>query len=139
MDYIEVALKTIAANHAGLAALVAGRVYPAILPPNPVYPAMTYQTVAGNTDYHMEGPSGLRNPRVQIDLYASTHMGLLTLDHQARAALSGFRGDVGTSPALKVQGIFCVMELDAYEEGLERAGPRVWRKTLDFNIWFEEN
>jgi hypothetical protein len=31
------------------------------------------------------------------------------------------------------------MERDGYEGGLSRAGPRLWRKSIDFNVWFEES
>lgn len=134
---IETALRSLLIADPDVAALVGARVYLTVLPPAPAYPAITYQVVTGESHYAMEGPADLASPRVQIDCYAETDIGVLQVKGAVMKALSGFSGAVG-SPPVKIQGAFKAMEVDGYEAGLTKAGPRVWRKTLDFNIWFEE-
>lgn len=135
---MEVAFRQALLQSPGLVALVSTRVYPVILPQAPMLPAITYQIVTNDSEYSMEGPSRLADPRMQIDLYAGTALGVQQLRDAVMAALSGTKGVFG-SPPVRIQGIFRTMELDAYEEQLEASGPRMWRKTLDFNLWFEEN
>src|SRR5690554_4182708 len=121
-----------------IATLIGGNIYPAALPQKPVYPAVTYQAVTGNTDYSFDGPSGLVMTRMQLDLYANSYADIIMLKRSVMAALSGFRGPVGSPPLAMVYGAFHVMERDEFQEDMERAGPRVWRKSLDFNIWHKE-
>jgi hypothetical protein len=134
---IEVALRTVLLAGPPVAVLVGTRIYPVVLPEAPVYPAITYQIITGSSEYAMQGPSQLASPRFQIDLYAATSMALFTLKAALMETLSGFRGIVG-SPPVHIRGAFREMELDAYEQELERAGPKVWRKTLDFRVWHKE-
>jgi hypothetical protein len=134
---IEEALRAMLVQSAPVAALVSGRVYPVVLPQAPEYPAVTYQMVTNDSEYSHGGPSRLATPRFQLDLYAQTFKGVITLRNAVMFAMSGTRGLFG-SPPVRIQGVFRVMELDAYEQLLAPAGPRVWRKTLDFNLFFEE-
>lgn len=134
---IEIALRTVLVDAPAVAALVDTRVYPMVLPQDPTYPAITYQTITGSSEYSMEGPSNLAAPRMQLDLYAGTAGALFDLRGAVMKALSGFAGAVG-SPPVKIYGAFKQMEIDRYEQDLEQAGPRVWHKTLDFQLWFKE-
>lgn len=134
---IELALRTLLLATPSVAALVQSRVHPVHLPQAPAYPAVTYQVITGASEYSHDGPSQLANLRVQFDLYAGTHEGVLQLRSAVMQALSGASGVYG-SPPVRIQGVFRTMEVDAYEQQLERSGPVVWRKTLDFNLWFTE-
>lgn len=134
---IELALRSLLLENTRVATLVQSRVHPVHLPQAPVYPAITYQVVTGASEYSHDGPADLANLRVQYDLYAADHLGVLTLRDALMHALSGAKGFYG-SPPVEVQGVFRTMETDAYEQQLERSGPTVWRKTLDFNVWFTE-
>jgi hypothetical protein len=132
---IEQAIRTALINHGAVAALVSARVYPVNLPQATRYPAITYQTVSGSSTYSMDGSSNLANPRVQFDLYAETFDGLVFLKAAVMDCLSGF---VGTSANVDIQGVFRVFESDGFEQQIDGPGPRVWRKTLDFTIWYKE-
>ncbi|HSH40542.1 MAG TPA: DUF3168 domain-containing protein [Arenicellales bacterium] len=134
---IEVAIRAALLAAPSVSALVGPRVWPIVLPDAPEYPAITYQIVTGGSEYSMQGTSRLANPRVQVDLYAETHMDLLQLKGAVMATLSGLRGIVG-SPPVRIHGVFREMEQDFYEQQLERSGPTVWRKSLDFTVWFKE-
>lgn len=134
---IERGIYSLLTGDAGVAALLGTRVYPEVLPQNPSYPAITYQVVSGGSEYEMEGPANQASPRVQIDCYAESAEGAIALKGAVMAALSGYRGSVG-SPPVAIQGAFRRSEGSGFEDGLRPAGLRVWRKTLDFEIWYEE-
>lgn len=131
-------MRSLLLDDAGFSALVGAGVYPVVLPQNPAYPACSYRMVTAPRDYHLRGASSLVTCRMQFDLYAGTALETQTLRRAFVKAVSGYSGEVGTSPSIRIYGAFVAMELDAYEEGLERAGPRAWRKTLDVEISFKE-
>lgn len=122
----------------GFQAVAGTRIYPDVLPQGAIYPACTYMVVSGAADYHLGGPSDLADPRLQLDLYGETKAQVVALYRAVMAALSGFSGSVG-SPPVKIQGIFKAMETDNFAGDMENAGPRTFRKTVDFTIWFEES
>lgn len=133
---IETALRALLLADAGVSPLVSGeRVYPGILPQAVIYPAVTYQIIAGGSHYAMDGPSNLADPRVQLDCYAEAYDEVLELKGAVIKALGGYRGEVS---GVMIYGAFKAMERDEYEDALEKTGSRLWRKTLDFNIWFRE-
>lgn len=119
-------------------AILANRLFPDELPQKPVYPAATYTVVSGPRDYHMDGASGLVPFRVQLDLYAETASAVHALRSAVIADLSGFKGTVPVSPPVSIYGAFADNETDSAEEGLEKAGPRLKRKRLDFIVWIQE-
>lgn len=131
-------VQQILAADAGFQAVAGTRIYPDVLPQSVVYPACTYAVVTGAAAYHLGGASNLADPRLQIDIYGSTKAQVVAVYRAMMAALSGFSGGVG-SPAVVIQGIFKTMETDSFAGDMENAGPRTFRKTVDFNIWFEEH
>lgn len=83
-------------THAGTAALIGTRCYPAMLPEEPVYPAMTYGLVSDvNAEYrtHDTGPVPRTVSRVQLDIYAATGDASSALADQLRLAWSGYKDD----------------------------------------------
>lgn len=119
-------------------AILGDRVYPQELPQKPDYPAVVYQVVSGPRDYHHDGPSGLVPFRVQFDAYALTSSAAYRLRDAIIRDLSGFKGLVPTSPPTRIYGAFADNERDSAEPDLEKAGPRVKRKSVDFIIWTKE-
>jgi hypothetical protein len=107
---------------------VSSRVYPAKLPQAPTLPAVTYQRVTGNRVHSTQGPSGLANPRYQVDVWARTYVEMLTVAKAVRQGLDGYQGEAGAwfSP-------LCVNDFDFYEPGVD-----LHRRTLDFSIWHQE-
>lgn len=134
---IEQAVRALLTTHVAVAPLVAGRVFPVILPQAVTYPAITYQTITGASNYSMDGSSELANSRMQFDCYATSFDAVTLLKAAVMKCLSGFSGSVGTPP-VEIQGAFRVNETDDFEQPLDGPGPRVWRKTLDFIIWHKE-
>ncbi len=135
---IENAIYALLSTNTGFMAVAGTRIYQTILPQAVVYPCVSFQAVTGASDYVMEGASGLASVRMQFDLFADDPDDLLDLKAAVMNALSAYRGSVG-SPPTKIQGAFRESERDNYESPLSEAGLRVWSKSLDFNIWFEED
>lgn len=120
-------------------ALVGTRVFPDEFPQKPEYPAIVYQVISGPRDYTQDGPDNLTEFRVQVDAYATTAAGANALRTAIRNDLSGYAGTVPISPAVRIQGVFVDNERDSAVPELEKAGPRVKRKTLDLMVWTEED
>lgn len=129
------ALYQLLTTTAPLAALVGNRVYPGLLPPAPVLPAVTFDPVSGAAHYHMGGASGLRDRRVQFDVWARTADERDAVGAALIATLSAYAGTVA---GVAIQGAFLELDRDEYDPATEKAGPRLWRKTCDFNIWHQE-
>ena len=132
---IETALRAILTGDAPVAALVAARVYPVYLPQAPTYPAVTYQLITGQSHYALGAPSHLAELRVQLDCWAGSYAEVQTLRSAVITALGGYRG---TIEGVEVHGAFRIAERDEFEETLAGVAQRVWRKSLDFQVWFKE-
>ena len=123
---------------AAVTALMGTRLYPVHLPQAPEFPAGTYQTVAGIAGYTNDGADGLTEGRVQIDLYAKDYDVLTACRKAVYDALNGWTGSAG-SPPVTFQGVFWINDGTKSVPGLERAGPDLYRRTLEATIWFEED
>ena len=66
-------------------------------------PMAVLYLISGVPDYHMQGPSGLVESRVQIDCRAGTVAEALALARAIEARLSGYRG---TRDGIKFMGVF---------------------------------
>lgn len=133
---IETALRDALLADATVGALVGGkRVYPVVLPQAPVYPAISYQMISGQSHYGLSGPSRLASPRVQVDCYAESFDAVMDLRSAVIACLGGYRAVIS---GVTVHGAFKISEADFFEGELTATGGRIWRKSLDFNIWFKE-
>jgi hypothetical protein len=114
----------------GLAALVGTRVYWTRAPQNVAKPYAALQRVSGNRDYHMLGPSGLVESRVQIDCYAVTALTAEALARAVDAALSGWHAD-------DIRGVFRDSMRDLPTD--TGSGETAARVSLDYIIHHQEN
>lgn len=97
-------------------------------------PAIVLQRITGLPDYHMQGPSGLVESRVQADVWA---LGYGDAKFLARALIdhvSGFRGTQGTT---NFQAIMIDGERDLFEGGSNDAD-RYFRVSIDLMIQHNE-
>ena len=124
---IEEALKTVLTNDAGVAALVAGRIYPVILPQKPTYPVLTYQKVGGAADLVLAGESGLSRNLFQIDAYGYTYAAAKALAKAVQTALNGKEFTIST---VNIGSITMKSDRDLYEEAI-----KIHRVSMDFSIW----
>lgn len=121
-----------------IAALVGVRVYALKLPQGENRTSIVYSRISGLGDYHMQGPSGLSRPRVQIDCWAADIDQASVLADLVKERIEGFRGqmDYGSdSPpdAIAVQGIFFDSEREDYDDTVKLS-----RVSRDYFIWFAE-
>lgn len=119
----------------GNSAYAAGRVYPVVLKQDTELPAETYQVITSVREHAMGADPGHVHARVQIDIYDRTYAGTASGGRHVRDALSRYNG---TATGVVVQDVFVDNERDSFVENLEDADRRVWRRTLDFMIHFEE-
>lgn len=135
---IEEALKAILTEDGGINAAMDGRWYPVQLPDAPTYPCGVITKPAGVGNYHMQGDTGLERARIQLDLYGEAgQSALLALKSLVRRKLSGFQGGQEGQPC-QIDSCFCINDFDSTEPTTERAGPRLRRRTLEFEIWHRE-
>ena len=104
-----------------LSPLVGGRVFPDIAPLDAVRPYATYQQVGGLAINYLEAvPVGLRNARVQVNIWGTRRLEVSALAKQAEDAI------VIQSKAT-VEGAMVA----TYDAETESYGTR-----QDFSIWF---
>ena len=121
--------------HAGLTALIAGRVYPVRLPPYATLPAVTYQRVGGRRYLAMGAPSGMAEARMQFDAWSGPDRTerepfaqVQSVAEQLRLALHGLSGHV---QGLEIGAVTVLNELSLYEEGF-------YRVSMDAQVWYRE-
>jgi len=120
-------LRLLLTSDAGVAALAADRVYTEVLPQGPAVPALVFTEVAGDEDVALDGPTGTRSRRVQVDAWAATREEATSLGLAAKAALSGH---AGAAAGLEVEGVFLLAERWNYD-----AETRLYRTSQDYEIW----
>jgi hypothetical protein len=111
---VENALYTILTGNVALAALVSARVYPGVIPQNIALPALAYQVIATERDYHHGGQQNTAGPLVQITVEAASYSSAKSVAAAVRVALSGYRGTVGTTNSTEIRGVFLENEYDGY-------------------------
>ena len=120
-------LRLVLVNDAGVAALAADRVYTEVLPQSPVVPAVVFTEVASDEDVALDGPTGTRSRRLQIDAWATTRAEATSLGLAVRQVLSGH---VGAAAGLDVQGAFLLAERWDFDS--ETA---LYRTSQDYDVW----
>ncbi|WP_036010737.1 tail completion protein gp17 [Bradyrhizobium yuanmingense] len=121
MKDIRPALRTLLLGDAGVAALVADRVYPIRLPQGVKVASVVYTRISGDTDYKMEGASGYARSRMQVAAWAPTADAATALANKVKDCLSGFTGAVG-NPSVFIQGAFCTDERELYDDVVQLYG-----------------
>ena len=108
---IESALYSKLAATSGVTALVSTRIYPNAIPQNASLPAIAYQVISTDRNYRQAGQSNVALPRIQITVEAVSYSSMVAVCAAVRAALSGYKGTVGT---VVIGGIFLETEYDGY-------------------------
>lgn len=91
---IEKALCTILNRAEAVTNIIGTSIYPLVLSPDAVLPALVYQQIAGPRDHVTAGPSGLASPRFQITCWAATYGKADELADAVRQTLDGYSGTV---------------------------------------------
>jgi hypothetical protein len=98
-------------------------------------PAITHSLISGQHEGHLQGASGVRHSRVQLDCYAATREQADELADVVRPLLVGHRGPMGD---LFINGITIERSSDGADA--PEGGGGNWRyiRTLEFLISHEE-
>jgi hypothetical protein len=103
-------------------ATVAGeRIYPQVAPDGVVRPFIVYQRINTNTENVLSGSTGLRNTRLQVDVFATTYV-------QAQQITTAIENLMGSWSTPNV----CVVSQDFYEDEV-----KLYRVMTDFSIWHD--
>lgn len=97
----------------------ASRVFPLVAPDAVVRPYIVYQRITSNDENVMSGVSGLYNTRMQIDAYADTYMGAISLASQIDVLMVGW----------STQNV-SLGQQDLYESDV-----KLFRIEVDYSIW----
>ena len=97
-------------------------------------PYIVMHRVSGNRDYHMGGPSGYVQSRVQIDIYDDSYGGAKVVARAIRDTVSGFTGTIG---GLQIQKITVESERDLPADDAGEI-TFLFRTTLDLMIHHDE-
>lgn len=142
---IEEAIRARVGGLASVIALVGSRVHLDRLPQSPTYPAVCVQLIDDGSSYHLRGPIGTTQARVQVDAYVKEGSGLDAYSRVSSLAaaihgdgrgptatgLSGWIGSIG-SPALDVLSCFRVSRTRRYDPD----ELHVLTQSQDYMVWF---
>lgn len=127
MASLEESLVDILTGDAGLSALVGNRVQPAPLPQASALPALTYQRISHRPVHTHSGAVGLRQVRIQFDIWASTALSAQGVGQALHAALDHYRGTVA--------GVRIDAALSDNEMMDTDAESTYYRRMVDYLIW----
>lgn len=102
-----------------VAGLVSTRIYPAILPQDPMLPAIVFSKVSAVRVHKLTGASGWSMPRMTVHSWGRTYAEAKTVAAAVRESLNGFIGQLsdGQSPESFRRAVIRIdNELDDYEE-----------------------
>ena len=123
------------AANATLNGLLAGRVFPLVLPDTSrLFPSVVYQVIDAPRDYNQEGDGRTVLARVQLRLYAETYQGVVDLRNAFVDAYSGTKPAAFGSPAVHLHGWFVENESDDFAAALQESGIRLFSKRIDVTI-----
>lgn len=129
---IEAAIFSLLTTDSSVSSLVGTRLYPLLAPQDAATPFIVYQRVSASRWTSLEGPSGMAQPRIQIDAYTSTYAAAKTLATAIREKLSGYRGTVAGT---RIGGITLITDQDLIENEKD---PKLYRVSMDFMVTHDE-
>lgn len=119
---VETEIYTLLTGNATVARKVNTRVYPVVMPQDPVFPAVTYQRVSGLKVNTLAGYSGLENPHIAINVWARTYdeaKGIAKDIHTAMNGASAFKA-------------ILINDLDGYDPDIN-----LYVVSQDYSCWDE--
>lgn len=116
---------------AALNALVGDRVHWLMQPGDAAaFPYMNMQGVDPGIDYHLNGESGLRQSRIQVDIWGTSYGQAKLVARAFTGLLSGYRGQAGQT---YFQGVFVVAGSESPDQ-LPDGAQRLFRIRLDIDV-----
>lgn len=135
---VRLGLRAYLLDDANIAAIVGTRVYPVILPQGVTTSSIVYKRISNIGDWHMQGPSGIGRPRIQIDCWSQDADVAANLGLLVKQRLDGYRGTMlwgedSPEEGIIIQGIFFDQDRDLYENEL-----KMFAVSSDFLVWVSE-
>lgn len=125
---MQLVLANLLLEHAPLAALIGNRIHWDRLPRDVSRPAVVMHLVSDVPNYHLLGPSGLVDSRVQFDCQAGTAVEARAVAEALDARFSGFRG---IYDGIKFGGAFRLSRRSRSDGDSDV----VFTRSMDFRIW----
>lgn len=124
-------LKTVPAITDIVGAGANARIRPGRLSRPDVFPAIRYAFISGGSVAHLTGGSGIAQPLLQVDCYATTYGPANALAEKVRLALQSYRGLMGSD---FVNGIILVNRREFYEDPVDASDAGKHRVLLEFTV-----
>lgn len=138
----EVGLMQLLKNNSDITALVSGRIFAGRIPKNATdstYPCVVWTIVSTTDDPIIQGSSGFRFKRVQIDTYGHTskggYMATTRVSDVIRRALTGFHGSFPDGTFVDSSVVITDQDFLA-EPGVSG---ELFRRMLEFQIAYRES
>jgi len=106
------------------------RIYPLVLPQKVIYPAVTYQKIAGTFEHSMGGDTGFAYPDYQFVCYAKTYTEVKETAKILRLLLQNLSAVIGE---INIQAVLIENEIDDYEYETE-----LYSVLLEFRIFYTD-
>lgn len=113
--------------------LVGARVHWVRSPQASAAPRVVLYRISGLRHMSLSGPSGIVDSRVQVDCIGASYASAKAVARAVEARLSGYSGITGGTD---FQGCFLIGERDDFED--TDTPDKLFRTSLDFNIWHKE-
>lgn len=121
------AIFSILSNTSGVSSIISKRIYPEVLPQNVQYPCVLFFALNSTVDNHLQGDSGLRRSRVQVESWAQTFSAAVALSAAVSTALKNYSGTVDS---FVIGATLQLSENPLYEPDLQ-----VFRIIQDYHVW----
>lgn len=122
---------------AAVTAISGARGYPELAPQDATFPLYVYTTIATGEKYHLGGLSGVAISRVQVDVYAATHLTAASLAEQIRLALTATRPI--TAASVTFDRVFREDSQSGVETSVNGSDQTLHRVRQDFSIFHNES
>lgn len=128
---IEYAVRSILADNAGVAALVANRIYYVTAPQKVTAPYLVISKVSGARQPYAHGATiNFTSPRFQVSIFATTYLAAKQIAQAVQAVLGDYKG---TSESTAIEATFYDNEVDYYDEDIG-----FYSVAMDFLVWYKE-
>lgn len=115
---------------------LADRFYPGSAPDAPTAPYVIISLVGGPRESTLAGAIDIRRSRIQVDVYSINYAQTVTL---AKAFQEWLLGRPPVGDACIIDSVQCINDTDfpagAPLASVERAGPRLRRRLMEFAVW----
>lgn len=126
---MEEALRALLLTNSTLTGIVATNLSWGVMGQGKAKPGVVMFLISDAPDYHMAGPSGLVESRVQIDCRAAKWTDAKAAARAIEETLSGYRGAIGS---IWFKGIF----KDSARSGFEDTGAeKFYLESADYIVW----